>query len=223
MRMPPWSIDGRRHDDEVDVVDRHRAEDLADGLGHAEAAPRSRSRRRRRPVEQAVGAGDREQHADAVRAGPVRGTARVFGSSVGREVGTRCDRAPTDSCASSMRCRVMPAVACVALGGASDCAGARGVRLAGRASRCRPVVMSSILADGDAAECCNRRGTRGSDTLEPHGVHDHQSSHSCSRAGNPLPARDQGDAQRDAAGRRQAGHPVRRRGGRRGRPRPTCS
>ena len=40
--------------------------------------------------------------------------------------------------------------------------------------------------------------------------------------GHQVPARDQGDAQGNAAGRRQAGHPVRRGGGRRGRAWTTC-
>ena len=47
----------------------------------------------------------------------------------------------------------------------------------------------------------------------------HQGGRPRRRPRHPVPARHQGDAQGDAAGRRQAGHPVRRRGGRRGRPR----
>ena len=49
-----------------------------------------------------------------------------------------------------------------------------------------------------------------------------QGGHPRRGPGHPVPARDQGDAQGDAAGRRQAGHPVRRGGGgrRRARRRP---
>ena len=46
----------------------------------------------------------------------------------------------------------------------------------------------------------------------------HESSHPRGRSRHPVPPRDQGDAEGDAAGRRQAGHPVRGRGGRRRRP-----
>ena len=46
-----------------------------------------------------------------------------------------------------------------------------------------------------------------------------QGRHPRSRPGHPLPPRHEGDAEGDAPGRRQAGHPVRRRGGGRGRPR----
>ena len=50
----------------------------------------------------------------------------------------------------------------------------------------------------------------------------HESSHPRGRARHPVPPRDEGDAQGDAARRRQAGHPVRGRGGRRRRA-PRCA
>ena len=63
----PATVDGgRRDDEEVDVVDGDRAEDVADGLGETEQPLGDlRVGGGHRPVEQAVFARDGEQHTDA--------------------------------------------------------------------------------------------------------------------------------------------------------------
>ena len=79
----------------------------------------------------------------------------------------------------------------------------RGVRACPGTPRARP-------------RTCSRRGrgyARQHDQLPPA-----QGRAARGRPRHPLPASDQGPAQGDAPRRRQAGHPVRRRGGRRGRP-----
>ena len=70
MRMPVASTAAAGIDDEVDVVDRDRAEQFADRLGHAEEALGLDLAVAGRPVEQAVLAGDRQQHPDALLVRP---------------------------------------------------------------------------------------------------------------------------------------------------------
>ena len=91
----------------------------------------------------------------------------------------------------------------------ADCGGARAVRRAGRACwlPCRSASVRFVGVHPEMPITCASMA-----------ITSHQGSHSRRRTRHPIPSRDQGDAEGDAPGRRQAGHPVRRRGGRRRRP-----
>ena len=215
------AVDGRgRHQDQVDVVDRDRPEQLAGRGRHAEHVDVLVLAVVGRPVEQAVGARDGQQHPDAALARPAAGSRACSGSSgsgeVGREgadveVGRQVDQVLRSS---RPRRRL-------ALGARCGCGGARGARRAARASRPRrprPRTESKRrgILRGEAPD--TPAGRPMASPWPP----DHQSRHPRRRTRHPIPARDQGDAEGDAARRRQAGDPVRgRRGGRR-RPAPTC-
>ena len=92
----PRAVDGGGGDDEqVDVVDGDRAEHLADGLGEAEHALGDVAvGRGDRPVEQAVGAGDREG-ARGCRAPPRASTNSRVPGSVVVDRKHEIDRAPS--------------------------------------------------------------------------------------------------------------------------------
>ena len=73
----PGAVDGcRRHDDEVDVVDRDRPEQFADRLRHP-VAPLGFGLTEHRPIEQTVVPGDRQQQPDLLLLRPVEERADV--------------------------------------------------------------------------------------------------------------------------------------------------
>ncbi len=125
----------------------------------------------------------------------------------------RCERA----CRSSVR-RISPAVMSASAAMRSVLgmfrrrwrSSARSARL--RSPTSSPIQGLSRRGRGRRRNCPQRlAGMPG----YRHGLHHHQGGDPRRRDGNAIPARHQGDAEGDAAGRRQAGHSVRGRGGRR--------
>ncbi len=153
---------------------------------------------------------------------PPATNSRVPGS-VGVERKHEIERAPRRSTRASSWTRMPSAAASRALS-ATGAAVARGARRAWRAwhRRWRRTCLDSKrrLLLHAAAERLLVKPTRARNTAQVelrHAPQALQGRHSRRRTRDTLPSRHQGDAQGDAAGRRQAGHPVRRRGGRAGR------
>ena len=167
------------------------------GSGRPSMPSASRPRRRSDgPVEQAVLAGDRQQHADAACHAPSRRTSRVPGSVGSREVSTRSTGRRGRSTSSSSCARDAARPRHPALVRGHDAAGARAARRAARASG-----VGDRRTWLDSRRCVHESALRRSATsVRLIGMpHDHQGRHPRRGPRHPLPARDQGDAEGDAA------------------------
>ncbi len=153
----------------------------------------------RRPVQQSVLARHRQQHPDVVLARPVQ---ELAGARLVRSGEVRRDRLGVQI-----------------LGEADEVGGDVGVCRVALRARHVPAALPQLgperaLAIADVVAHTGIVGWLG----WTHVVHHHQGGHPRRRDGNPVPSGHEGDAEGDAAGRRQAGDPVRGGGGGRRRP-----